>query len=404
MKQTGKRILSVLTAVMLLVGSIGIAAFAEDDDGHVHEYTDVTVVEPGYMYGGYTIYRCSCGDTIYGEYTSPLPHPTCEATGGRVGPGESFTVQVRLRNCSKLTDLILDVLYDETCLTMTEAVCAEYGEPTFLTIKALEFETIDPAVQEALLLLTFDVAADAPCGVQPVAISGCGVSGCAVDNGRQLPLTEQRAELNVYKPSGLSVTVPSEPVCRGDTVQMTVDLTDNSGLAGMAFDVHYDPQALTLTGVQEAGMLETGSVIVSGSLSVMPLHILWDDATATENHYEVGTILTLTFAVNETAPTGATSVWLTFDADEMLDMQLEPVEMTTTGASLTIVDRVAGDADDNGTVNLMDVVYLGRFIAGGWNVEINTRNADVNGDGLCNLKDVVLLRRYLVDGWDVVLV
>lgn len=60
-----------------------------------------------------------------------------------------------------------------------------------------------------------------------------------------------------------------------------------------------------------------------------------------------------------------------------------------------------GDINDDGSVNLKDVVLLRRYIAGGWDAEIDTNVADVNGDGAINLKDVVLLRRYIADGWDV---
>ena len=42
-----------------------------------------------------------------------------------------------------------------------------------------------------------------------------------------------------------------------------------------------------------------------------------------------------------------------------------------------------------------------RYIAGGWNVELDESVADVNSDNAVNLKDVVLLRRYIVGGWNV---
>ena len=58
------------------------------------------------------------------------------------------------------------------------------------------------------------------------------------------------------------------------------------------------------------------------------------------------------------------------------------------------------DINADGAVNLKDVVYLRRFIAGGWNVEISESAADINGDGKVNLKDVVLLRRRIAGGWE----
>lgn len=64
---------------------------------------------------------------------------------------------------------------------------------------------------------------------------------------------------------------------------------------------------------------------------------------------------------------------------------------------------VPGDLNGDGEVNLKDVVLLRRYIAGGWNTELNEASADLNGDGSVNLKDAVLLRRFIAGGWNVTL-
>jgi hypothetical protein len=67
------------------------------------------------------------------------------------------------------------------------------------------------------------------------------------------------------------------------------------------------------------------------------------------------------------------------------------------------VNVVHGDITGDGVVTLKDVVLIRRYIAGGWNIDIDMSNADVNGDGVVNLKDAVLLRRYIAGGWNVTL-
>lgn len=62
-----------------------------------------------------------------------------------------------------------------------------------------------------------------------------------------------------------------------------------------------------------------------------------------------------------------------------------------------------GDADGSGTVELRDVIQLVRYLAGGWDAQIDRTAADVNDDGVVDLKDAVLLRRYFAGGWGVVL-
>ena len=82
---------------------------------------------------------------------------------------------------------------------------------------------------------------------------------------------------------------------------------------------------------------------------------------------------------------------------------------TTTSIAVSTVTTTAdktdkhenGDINEDGSINLKDVVLLRRYIAGGWNVTLDETTADINKDGSVNLKDVVLLRRYIAGGWNV---
>ena len=65
-------------------------------------------------------------------------------------------------------------------------------------------------------------------------------------------------------------------------------------------------------------------------------------------------------------------------------------------------DRVPGDVNDDGEVDMIDSVMLDRYLAD-WDVTINMANADVNGDGEVDMIDSVMLDRYLAD-WDIELV
>ncbi len=60
-----------------------------------------------------------------------------------------------------------------------------------------------------------------------------------------------------------------------------------------------------------------------------------------------------------------------------------------------------GDVNTDGDVNAKDVTQLRRFLAGGWNAEIEESAADINGDSEINAKDVTMLRRYLAGGWGI---
>lgn len=58
-----------------------------------------------------------------------------------------------------------------------------------------------------------------------------------------------------------------------------------------------------------------------------------------------------------------------------------------------------GDVKNDGKINLKDLAYLKRYLAG-WEMpkDMNVRNADVNADGKINEADAILLRKYIA-GW-----
>ena len=65
------------------------------------------------------------------------------------------------------------------------------------------------------------------------------------------------------------------------------------------------------------------------------------------------------------------------------------------------VPSTTGDVNEDGSIDLKDVVVMRRILAGGWEITYNEAACDVNGDSSFDLKDVVYLRRYLAGGWDI---
>ncbi|MBQ7542082.1 MAG: hypothetical protein IJT44_07315 [Clostridia bacterium] len=214
--------------------------------------------------------------------------------------------------------------------------------------------------------------------------------------GDEPPVSAAAIELNI------DADLPE--VHTGETFRLNIDLVQNTGIAGLLFDLNYDPDVLTLNSVSCNGVLQSGTFQIGGNYAAVPFRIMWDDALAQQNHTETGTIVTCTFAVKETAAVGQTTVSLTAGSNAAIDKDLQRVPLTVTGETLSVILCLSGDCDGDGSVTLKDAIYLARYIAGGWNVIVDEYNADVNKDGSIDNVDLILLKRYLTGGWGVVLI
>ncbi len=69
--------------------------------------------------------------------------------------------------------------------------------------------------------------------------------------------------------------------------------------------------------------------------------------------------------------------------------------------SFVVLDRIFGDADDDGTVNIKDATIIQKYIAGLATAdEINTELADCDGDNEITVKDATSIQKYIagIDG------
>lgn len=72
-------------------------------------------------------------------------------------------------------------------------------------------------------------------------------------------------------------------------------------------------------------------------------------------------------------------------------------------ASSGMWDAIPGDANGDKIVNTLDITFIRRYLATGYDISINTGAADVNNDNLVNTIDITFIRRYLATGYDTVL-
>ena len=68
---------------------------------------------------------------------------------------------------------------------------------------------------------------------------------------------------------------------------------------------------------------------------------------------------------------------------------------------VAVADYVPGDTNKDQEVTPADIIMLRRYLAGGYDLDINVAAGDVNADEELTPVDVILIRRYLAGGYDI---
>ena len=200
-----------------------------------------------------------------------------------------------------------------------------------------------------------------------------------------------------YSPIGsANLIISSHEALAGETIQVTVSLENNPGLASAILNVSFDTSILTLQSV-EYNTAMGGQTVYPQNMN-SPVTLYWVSPFADMS--EDCVFATLTFKVSENAKEGDnTKVNISYDADNVYNLAEENVALNVKPGTVTVIDYIPGDINGDGVLNNKDVTRLMQYFAG-WDVTVNTPALDVNNDGSHNNKDVTRLMQYLA-GWDV---
>lgn len=205
--------------------------------------------------------------------------------------------------------------------------------------------------------------------------------------------------------AAMAETVTVNP---GDTLELEVTLSSASG-NGAEIGIETNDAPVTFVGAVGGSVNDTVPpkafndyfvVVNIDGVDILPdgtgLTGSLDDYTLST--LEDGHVGTLTFQVDTDAEEGTYTVSVYKKSGSCT------VEGSVTFEIVAASDRLPGDVNDDGVVDLIDSVLLERYLAEWDDVTINLVNADVNGDGEVDLIDSVILDRYLAEWDDVVLI
>ena len=273
-------------------------------------------------------------------------------------------------------------------VTAPEKTCYMTGETldlTGLTVTAIFNSGIEINIQSGYVLSGYDMSV---AGEQTVTVTYRDASAAFAITVEEAPVPENAGQVIVSNVLGVN----------GKTVDVTLYLQNNPGIASMKLKIHYDSSVLTLVEVLDGGIL--GESVHKPQL-VSPYTLNWVNDLATENFTGDGLLVTLRFAIAEDAPEGVYGITATYDASasDIMDKDLCDVAMEIVNGSVDVADVLPGDVNRDGVVNARDRAILTRYLADWEGYEIDPRGADVNEDGVVDARDRAILARYLGD-WE----
>ena len=150
-------------------------------------------------------------------------------------------------------------------------------------------------------------------------------------------MTQQKVETQTLDPA---IYMSSATACVGETVDVTVELMNNPGIAALELLVDYDDAVLELTGVADAELM--GGYTGSETVASNPYYLSWLENNGTKVY---GKLATLTFKVKENAAIGTTSV--SVSVNSALNADMDDVVFNTTDGAVTVKEHEWGTVTYN---------------------------------------------------------
>jgi len=197
-----------------------------------------------------------------------------------------------------------------------------------------------------------------------------------------------------------TLTISNSFADRGELVTVQFRVDNNPGFANMVFRVDF-PEELTLVGFNSHPTLLDNRQFPEPEDDQHDNYFGW--IAGTENFFEHGSILELTFAVSPTAQFGFKPITAVFESHRGQEFpsnedEVELMNFEIASGGVTVRRLILGDIDGDGRVTSADATLLARWLLRQY-VTIDYEAADLTGNGV-ELSSLSLLARWLV-GHDV---
>ena len=195
----------------------------------------------------------------------------------------------------------------------------------------------------------------------------------------------------------------------GDEVVVYVQLLNNPGINAANFGIRYS-EGLELIGIQDGNLIK-GSLVKDGLWVNYGYNFVWAPDVSSEAPYfnSNGNLLKLTFKVSEYAELGDSyDISLVYaignGAQGGFGTSAGKQYFITKDGTIKVVERLPGDINNDGVVDLMDAIEIGKFVVGKTDsIDEMYANVDLsyNDDGNSNvdIMDMVAILQYITGGY-----
>ena len=111
----------------------------------------------------------------------------------------------------------------------------------------------------------------------------------------------------------------------GSEIDVPVEITSNEGIVAISFTIEYDTDALELVSVKDCGLFADASYTPGGDLTAVPFRVMWENALATDNYTDTGSVAVFHFNVLDTAESGLSEIKINVEADNTFDVNMDDV-------------------------------------------------------------------------------
>ena len=180
----------------------------------------------------------------------------------------------------------------------------------------------------------------------------------------------------------------------GEEISVEINIQNNPGISSMKFMSDYDETVLTMTGFDFSKDFSSENNSTSEDFGALYSVVI---NSSNKNTTACGVIATITFKVKETVATGAYTIDILYDPDEILNASQEKVSFTVECGTVHVnaKDTLLGDVNGDGTIDAADAVMIQRYDSGLTTLtDEQLAAADVNADGLVDAADAVKIQRY----------